>query len=60
MIEFGAGGTIVHNDSETAAPGTETTPAEGAAAEGTTDAAAGPPATEGAPAQAPPIAFIAK
>ncbi|KAI0631021.1 hypothetical protein C8Q77DRAFT_178317 [Trametes polyzona] len=58
MIEFGAGGTIVHNDSETAAPGMETTPAEGAAAEGTTDAAAGTPATEGAPAQAPPIPTV--
>ncbi|KAI0367651.1 hypothetical protein BV20DRAFT_970202 [Pilatotrama ljubarskyi] len=57
MIEFGAGGTIVQNDSETNGAGTEATPAEGAAepnAEGT----AGAPPAEGAPTQAPPIPTV--
>ncbi|KAL1946247.1 hypothetical protein VTO73DRAFT_15374 [Trametes versicolor] len=63
MIEFGAGGTIVHNDSETNATGSEAPAAEGAAAapsEGTAEGTAGTPATEGAPAaaQAPPIPTI--
>ena len=44
MIEFGAGGTIVHNDSETTAPGADAPAAEGAAAEGNAEGA-----TEGAP-----------
>ena len=60
MIEFGAGGTIVHNESETNAPGTEGGAAgEGAATEGATDAA---PAAEGegaAPAvPAPPVPTV--
>lgn len=63
MIEFGAGGTIVHNDSETNATGSEAPVAEGTAAapsEGAAEGTAGTPATEGAPAaaQAPPIPTI--
>ncbi|KAI0676551.1 hypothetical protein C8Q78DRAFT_1065345 [Trametes maxima] len=58
MIEFGAGGTIVHNDSDTNAPGGEAAPAEGtaeAAAEGAAGPAVAPDAT---PAPAPPIPTI--
>ncbi|KAI0720750.1 hypothetical protein C8T65DRAFT_632685 [Cerioporus squamosus] len=44
MIEFGAGGTIVHNDSETTAPGADAPAAEGAEAN-----------AEGAAEGAPPV-----
>ncbi|CDO70530.1 hypothetical protein BN946_scf184569.g73 [Trametes cinnabarina] len=63
MIEFGAGGTIVQNDSEiTAAPGAEGVAAEGATevganAEGTA-AANGTPPAETATAQSPPIPTV--
>ena len=52
MIEFGAGGTIVHNESETTPAPDSATP-EGAATEGTTEGAATTGA-DGAPASPTP------
>ncbi|RPD56006.1 hypothetical protein L227DRAFT_579222 [Lentinus tigrinus ALCF2SS1-6] len=43
MIEFGAGGTIVHNDSETTAPGADAPATEGAAESNAEGAAEGGP-----------------
>ena len=49
MIEFGAGGQITHNESETNATGAEGAGAEGTAGDGNAEGAATAPAAEGAP-----------
>ncbi|KAI0764588.1 hypothetical protein BD413DRAFT_168918 [Trametes elegans] len=58
MIEFGAGGTIVHNDGETTATGGETAPAEGGAEANTEGGAGTATAADVTPAPAPPIPTV--
>ncbi|KAH9847448.1 hypothetical protein C2E23DRAFT_848506 [Lenzites betulinus] len=58
MIEFGAGGNIVQNESETTAPGADAPPAEAAPTEANAEGAAGTPPTEDAPAPATPTPAV--
>ncbi|KAI8976683.1 hypothetical protein BD414DRAFT_496235 [Trametes punicea] len=57
MIEFGAGGTIVQNDSETAPAATEAAAVE-AGTEGNAEGATGAPNAEATPVQPPPIPTV--
>lgn len=60
MIEFGAGGNIVHNDSETTAPGADAAPSEATPTEGNAEGTADSPTppAEGAPAPTTPTPTV--